>query len=97
VCQVPYVHLETKLGEVIVYGLGSCLYVCCGLKDESTIINIEENIKVEGGCTHLSVLKYCEVVIERSMWYHGRYDGKFQFGAKLGVLRSLLHVLAHCW
>ena len=49
VCQVPYVHLEAKLGEMVVYGLGSCLYVPSVLEDESAVVNIKEIIDVEEG------------------------------------------------
>ena len=48
------------------------------------------------GRTCLRVLKYCEVEMERSMWYHGRKEGKFQSGAKFGLLSRMSQVLIHC-
>ena len=40
VCWVPYMHLETEAGEVVVYGLGSWLYILYILEYEGAIIDI---------------------------------------------------------
>ena len=40
-CWVLYMHLEAESGKMIVYGLGSCLYVLSVLEDEGAIVDIE--------------------------------------------------------